>query len=82
MSIPKLGTDGAFPCVPGVDESGKRLDGHPYPASGLTKRELFAAMAMQGILACSLPALTPDTPEDCAVDAVHYADALLEELAK
>lgn len=68
----------AFPMPHYTRPDGDIVWGSP----GLTKRELFAAMAMQGILACSLPALTPDTPEDCAVDAVHYADALLAELAK
>jgi hypothetical protein len=46
---------------------------------GLTKRELFAAMAMQGLLA------TPDyecTPASCAKLSVQYADALIEALAK
>ncbi len=45
----------------------------------LTKRELFAAMAMQGLCACP-----NDTngPEALAVEAMQYADALLAELAK
>lgn len=48
-------------------------------ASGLTKRELFAAMAMQGLF----------SDNDCnwnhdrrAAEAVEAADALLRELAK
>jgi hypothetical protein len=43
--------------------------------AGLTKRELFAAMAMQGMLAC-------DKPSDlgCAERALAYADALLAAL--
>ena len=48
-------------------------------ASGLTKRELFAAMAMQGLIS------NPDKSYDsaCAAsDAVAFADALLAELAK
>ena len=48
--------------------------------AGLTKRELFAAMAMQGMLS------NPDWPEKNTVDyprnAVRLADALLAELAK
>lgn len=42
---------------------------------GLTKRELFAAMAMQGLLAC-------DRVSDliCATEAVAHADALLTAL--
>ena len=45
-------------------------------ASGLTKREHFAAMAMQGF--CALDG--PCTPEQAAYVAVRYADALLAEL--
>lgn len=52
----------------------------------LTKRELFAAMAMQGLLGA---AWHPDMgvspfskPEETARTAVQIADALLAELAK
>lgn len=46
---------------------------------GLTKREYFAAMAMQGLLAKEE---RTGSREDFASDAVKYADALLNELAK
>lgn len=47
---------------------------------GLSKRELFAGMAMQGMAA---KALTDGSPLDAlALWAVEYADALLAELAK
>lgn len=45
---------------------------------GLTKRELFAAMAMQGMLTCDDDVLS----ERLAKDAILHADALLRELAK
>ena len=46
---------------------------------GLTKREYFAAMAMQGILSNS----SGDYDfGGAATDAVRYADALLTELEK
>lgn len=53
-----------------------------YPTShelygGLTKRELFAAMAMQGILA-----RTEATKSGICRDAVRLADALLAELSE
>ena len=49
--------------------------------SGLTKREHFAAMAMQGIL--SNQRLQSDKPaKGVAICALHHADALLEELEK
>ncbi len=58
-----------------------RPDGHvDYGFSGLTKRELFAARAMQGILANS--GCRANTYEVYAIDSVRYADALLAELAK
>ena len=46
---------------------------------GLTKRELFAAMAMQGFAAC---VSCNGTIEAHAEYAVKWADALLAELAK
>lgn len=53
---------------------------------GLTKRELFAAMAMQGAMhALAIQADGYDEPVDphpIAIDAVKMADALLKELAR
>lgn len=46
---------------------------------GLTKRELFAAMAMQGIMQGTL---RNDDPWLAADRAVSVADILLKELAK
>ncbi len=46
---------------------------------GLTKREYFAAMAMQG-LANNFNIHSES--EDCAVTAVRFADALIEALNK
>lgn len=49
------------------------------PELGLTKREYFAAMAMQSLLA----QVSINTSRDfVAAEAVIAADALLEELAK
>lgn len=48
------------------------------PEYGLTKREYFAAMAMQGF--CSTGNYA--NGKDVAYDAVRAADALLEELSK
>jgi hypothetical protein len=49
-------------------------------ATGLTKRELFAAMAMQGLLACGEYIGEEDTFSTTAWDAVGYADALIQRL--
>ena len=47
--------------------------------NGLTKREHFAALAMQGILAHSFGRGNVD---ELAVQSIKCADALLKELAK
>lgn len=47
--------------------------------AGLSKRELFAAMAMQGIRS---DPNGPGLAERIAEEAVQIADALLKELAK
>ena len=49
-------------------------------SSGLTKREYFAAKALQGLLADS--ELDTFGVKDFAEKSVRYADALLEELSK
>jgi hypothetical protein len=54
-------------------------DMYDIQCSGLSKREYFAAMAMQGLLA-SKKAL--ESPESIAIDAVHAADALILNLNK
>lgn len=62
------------------------LNGAPsYP--GLTKREYFAAMAMQGFIHCNLHADNSDLSiktlnEMLAQTSVIAADALIAELAK
>ncbi len=50
-------------------------------ASGLTKREYFASMAMQGLIS-SDDYLEIESAKELAKIAVSHADALLEELAK
>lgn len=52
-------------------------------AMGLTKREYFAAKAIQGILASFPNGMdTKSTHQDIACEAVNLADALLAELSK
>lgn len=50
------------------------------PNPGLTKRELFAAMAMQGL--CQSPHAWNVPTREIAQYATEQADALLAELAK
>lgn len=59
------------------DHAGVYVD-HMLPAGGLTKREYFAAMAMQAIAADCWST----NPLACADLAVKHADALLFELEK
>ena len=49
-------------------------------APGLTKREFFAAAALQGLLAC--PYSWNSSLDDIAVQARRAADALMAELEK
>ena len=63
---------------PYLDIEGEPKEGELSVAeAGLTKRELFAAMALQGMLAN--PAIDGNE-KDIALDAIEYADALIEEL--
>ena len=48
------------------------------PNNGLTKREYFAAMALQGMLA----KYGSDYQVQNAKEAIYWADALIEELNK
>lgn len=50
-------------------------------SEGLTKREYFAAIAMQGILSSCFASMNPQY-QHAAEDAIGFADALLEELDK
>lgn len=50
--------------------------------SGLTKREYFAAMAMQGILSSNCAYSCGRGQEECVKFATECSDKLLEELAK
>lgn len=71
------GSDSAFPGQP-LGASGEPIAEYYY---GLTKRELFAAMAMQGL--APTYAHGGDFMEaHVANGAVKLADALLKELAK
>lgn len=66
-----------------VDGSGRVfpiVQGAEIHTTGLTKRELFAAMAMQGILAN--PERIGGKDQELAQYSVMLADALIEELNK
>lgn len=67
----------------GIPTHGAQTNNGTGWTTGLTKRELFAAMAMQGILGNAYWNEHGDyTPVDVAKSARDYADALLAELTK
>lgn len=65
----------AFPC----ERSNEHFAEPSTQFFGLSKRELFAAMAMQGQIQGNAPY---STLEDCAKASVAYADALLTALQR
>lgn len=70
----------AMPCEDIVERDEKgNLYGPLKSGLGLTKREYFAAMAMQGL---SSSEYSGCSPEQLAANAVINADALLAELEK
>lgn len=67
----------AFPTLPPLHPEGGHPDGYPYPQDGMSLRQWYAGLAMQGLLASG--------PHDCgvlgiALDAVQQADALIKAL--
>jgi hypothetical protein len=63
---------------------GNQTSQFSYFATGLTKREYFAGLAMQGIIGNSkvIYAMTSAAKTETARFAVELADALIEELNK
>lgn len=56
-----------------------RMFGNDAPKDGLTKREYFAAVALQGLLACPN---NVNMAQDIAKGAIIMADQLIIELNK
>ena len=76
--------DAAYPSFAefDVNDDTKTISVSGY--DGLTKREYFAAMALQGLLSTkgSYFPNQQNTGELAALASVHYADALIAELNK
>lgn len=66
-----------MPAMPVVE-----FDDNVGSKDGLTKREYFAAMAMQGILSSVLEQGVDVGRDQVAIDSVRMADALLAELER
>ena len=70
--------NGDMPTSPIFDSTGRSIEHYDsYYATGLTKREHFAAIAMQGILSTGFR-----HEEEVAKQAIKAADALLKGLDK
>lgn len=67
----------AFPVTISIDGNWDKEP--PKHLNGLTKREYFAGLAMQGLCADPNPELKPKVVAEMAV---RYADALINELNK
>lgn len=72
----RLGSEAAFPLL---DHNGTSLI---MREPGLTMREWFAGLAMQGLVANTGTCGDTGAPHTIASRAVEVADALLKELAK
>ena len=76
MNTNTNGNELAFPFVETREMQGESI------SFGLTKREHFAAMAMQGMLSDECGGQGPSWNADaCAARACQFADALLRALA-
>jgi hypothetical protein len=77
----------AYPIQPTFDNDGSVCN-ERYKFEGLTKRELIAAMAMQGILSCGNGVHGKGEAEQhfeydrIAKASINYADELLNQLSK
>jgi divalent metal cation (Fe/Co/Zn/Cd) transporter len=70
----------AFPVSKEMCEQKNEIEEYPY---GLTKREYFAAMAMQGLLAaCTGLKISNAILEKIPEASVKFSDALLKELER
>lgn len=71
----KNGDKPAYP-RPGYEHSNDTTQAHYYHEEGITKRELFAAMAMQAMVHFN----SYDIKEEVIKIAIGFADELLKQL--
>lgn len=71
--------DGPLPWLTHAD-SAAFPGAEEWAAGGLTKREHFAALALQGLLVCWVGESINPKPEKAGRLAVEYADALIAAL--
>jgi len=86
LSNSKMMSDSAFPVTIELQYSSRPEVGFRSTSKGISKREYFAAMAMQGLATKEEIQATDgwnrDRKESCARYAVNMADALIAELNK
>jgi hypothetical protein len=77
----RLGDDSAFPILTPLGDRNDVPRGFPEISAGLSRRELFAALAMQSLVS-RIPWPMPDdcSEEMICAQAVVLADALLKGL--
>ena len=75
MNVADLANMPALPVIPPAGEAG-----YPYPSSGMTLRQHYAGLAIQGLLAN--PNSVQVSSEDLAKYAADCAGFLIAELAK
>jgi hypothetical protein len=75
----KNGDQQAFP-RPGSEHTNLADNVRHEPTEGLTKREYFAAMAMQGLLSSWTGPIGEPQQQHCAELSVTIADELLKQL--
>jgi len=68
-----------MPAMPVTDAKGPYKQESGLVSIGLTKREHFAGLAMQGILT-TVGTMWSEDADECALYAVEYANALLKAL--
>lgn len=78
----RAGSEPAYSVRGFVADASGALCGETVQHAGLTKRELFAAMAMQGILSNQGLIDSPNHSQYAALTAIEHADALIAELNK
>lgn len=72
----------AFPCIEVLPPTGPGMPPDVRHHNGLSKRELLAALALQGLISSTPSAQTVRDAHPIANAAVQFADALLEALSR
>lgn len=72
--------DSMYPVIETVERAGEIWFAETFSRGGLTKREYFAALAMQGYCGGEFTGQSGMPPQQIAETCVSYADALIKAL--